>query len=240
MLCLRRNAINILAGVNGLEVGQSVVIGATVAVNNCIQLCRWSEGPLHDNNLFSLYLILPFLGVSVGLLVHNWHPAQVFVGDTYCYFAGMTFAVVGILAHNAKTMLLFFVPQVLNFVYSVPQLFKLVPCPRHRMPGYLRATDQLCVSYAEFDRAELGRGGRLVLWLLGTFRLAKVEAVGAPAAGRVRMSNLTIINFTLWALGPMHEAALTTTLLLVQAACSGAALLVRYRLADLLYPGEVK
>ena len=34
------NAINILAGVNGLEVGQSVVIGVTIAINNAIQLCR--------------------------------------------------------------------------------------------------------------------------------------------------------------------------------------------------------
>ena len=30
--------------------------------------------------------------------------------------------VAGILGHNAKTLLLFFVPQVVNFVYSVPQL----------------------------------------------------------------------------------------------------------------------
>ena len=43
---------------------------------------------------------------------HNWFPARVFVGDTYCYFAGMTFAVAGILGHNSKTLLLFFVPQV--------------------------------------------------------------------------------------------------------------------------------
>lgn len=66
------NSINILAGVNGLEVGQSVVVAATIVVNNIIQLCRWPEGPLHDNNLFSLYLVLPFLGCSLGLLYLNW------------------------------------------------------------------------------------------------------------------------------------------------------------------------
>lgn len=62
------------------------------------------------------------------------YPSKVFVGDTFCYFSGMTFAVVGILGHFSKTMLLFFIPQVFNFLYSVPQLFHLVPCPRHRMP----------------------------------------------------------------------------------------------------------
>jgi UDP-N-acetylmuramyl pentapeptide phosphotransferase/UDP-N-acetylglucosamine-1-phosphate transferase len=34
------NAINILAGVNGLEVGQSVVIAFSIVVNNCVQLAR--------------------------------------------------------------------------------------------------------------------------------------------------------------------------------------------------------
>lgn len=40
------------------------------------------------------------------------YPAQVFVGDTYCYYSGMLFATVGILGHFSKTLLLFFVPQV--------------------------------------------------------------------------------------------------------------------------------
>ena len=157
------NAINILAGVNGLEVGQSIVIALTVVANNLVQLWRWPDGPLHENNLFSLYLMLPFIGCSAALMQHNWYPARVFVGDTYCYFAGMTFAVAGILGHNAKTLLLFFVPQVLNFVYSVPQLFRLVPCPRHRMPSYDAATDRLVPSVVDFRMGELRAPGRLIV-----------------------------------------------------------------------------
>jgi UDP-N-acetylglucosamine--dolichyl-phosphate N-acetylglucosaminephosphotransferase len=45
------------------------------------------------------------------------------VGDTFCYFAGMTFAVVGILGHFSKTMLLFFIPQVL-VLSRARQLFR--------------------------------------------------------------------------------------------------------------------
>lgn len=67
---------------------------------------------------------------------HNAFPSKVFVGDTYCYFAGMTFAVVGILGHFSKTLLLFFVPQVVNFLLSVPQLFGVIWCPRHRLPYF--------------------------------------------------------------------------------------------------------
>lgn len=49
----------------------------------------------------------------------------------------MTFAVAGILGHYSKTLLLFFIPQILNTIYSLPQLFRVIPCPRHRMPRLL-------------------------------------------------------------------------------------------------------
>ena len=136
-----------------------MVIATTVLINNAIQLWRWPEGPLHDNNLFSLYLVLPFLGCSLGLWRHNLYPSRVFVGDTYCYFAGMTFAVAAILGHNSKTTILFFFPQILNFLYSTPQLFRIIPCPRHRMPGYIQSLDKVCNSYADIEPAELGRPG---------------------------------------------------------------------------------
>ncbi|XP_024607603.1 UDP-N-acetylglucosamine--dolichyl-phosphate N-acetylglucosaminephosphotransferase isoform X2 [Neophocaena asiaeorientalis asiaeorientalis] len=102
------NAINILAGINGLEAGQSLVISASIIVFNLVEL----EGDCRDDHVFSLYFMIPFFFTTLGLLYHNWYPSRVFVGDTFCYFAGMTFAVVGILGHFSKTMLLFFMPQV--------------------------------------------------------------------------------------------------------------------------------
>ncbi|KAJ2660660.1 tunicamycin resistance protein [Coemansia sp. RSA 1200] len=127
------NAINILAGINGVEVGQSIVIAVSIIVKDVAYLCTGNtEGEYY--HLFTLYLLLPFVAVSAALYYWNVHPARVFVGDTYCYFAGMTFAVCGILGHFSKTLMLFFVPQIFNFIYSAPQIFGLVPCPRHRLP----------------------------------------------------------------------------------------------------------
>merc|ERR1712038_1263864 len=99
---------------------------------------------------FSLYFLCPYVSTSLPLLWYNWYPSAVFSGDTFCYFSGMTFAVVAILGHFSKTLLLFFIPQVLNFVYSVPQLFKLIPCPRHRLPKYNAETDLRERSIVEF------------------------------------------------------------------------------------------
>jgi UDP-N-acetylglucosamine--dolichyl-phosphate N-acetylglucosaminephosphotransferase len=124
------NAINIVAGINGIEAGQGLVIASSIITYNIIEL----SGDQWQSHLFSLYFMLPFVGVTAALLYYNWYPSRVFVGDTYCYFAGMTFAVVGILGHFSKTMLLFFMPQIFNFLYSCPQLFHFVECPRHRLP----------------------------------------------------------------------------------------------------------
>jgi UDP-N-acetylglucosamine--dolichyl-phosphate N-acetylglucosaminephosphotransferase len=73
-----------------------------------------------NNHMFSLTVMIPFLLCNLALLKHNKFPSKVFVGDTFCYCAGMTFAVVGILGHFSKTMMLFFIPQLINFILSIP------------------------------------------------------------------------------------------------------------------------
>lgn len=42
----------------------------------------------YNNHLFSLTLMIPFLMTTLALLKKNSFPSQVFVGDTFCYFAG--------------------------------------------------------------------------------------------------------------------------------------------------------
>lgn len=62
------NAINILAGINGLEAGQSIVIGISIMIFNIVELCR----EFHKTHVFSLYIILPYLATTMGLLQQNW------------------------------------------------------------------------------------------------------------------------------------------------------------------------
>jgi len=145
MAVFSTNSINIFAGVNGLEAGQSFVIACAVLVHNSVEI----DGPEHDAHLLSFFLILPFMATTLGLLFYNWYPSEVFVGDTYTYFAGMTLAVAGILGHFTKTLMMFFLPQILNFLISLPQLFntKYLPCPRHRLPKFNPKTGKLeCVK----------------------------------------------------------------------------------------------
>ena len=94
------NSINILAGINGSEVSQAVIIALSVVLNDLLYLPWptgfrvplyllgsraevevggvWSAGmaygstELVERHLFSLYFMLPLLGVCLGFLYHNW------------------------------------------------------------------------------------------------------------------------------------------------------------------------
>jgi len=229
------NAINILAGINGLEVGQSIVIAASIAAFNI----GGRSGPLAHHHDFSLFFLLPYLGTSIALLFHNWFPSRVFPGDTFCYFSGMTFAVVAILGHFSKTLLLFFIPQIFNFLYSVPQLFHFVPCPRHRLPKFIKEDNKVTASMAVFKQEELKPLGDIALKLLSLLRLANVRRYrDEMGVDMVECNNLTIINFVLNICGPMHEETLTIVILAIQIICSALAFCIRYPLAFLLF-GEV-
>lgn len=186
------NSINILAGVNGLEVGQSLVIALSVVINNGLQIAL-SYPSNHEHiahHLISLLLMVPFLCVSVPLFMKNSYPARVFVGDTYCYFAGMAFAVAGILGHFSKTLCLFFIPQIVNFLYSMPQLFGLVPCPRHRLPRINPDTGLLDVSLTIIRLDIDDRPGarfvvlkkKLTLFVIKTLRFLKLLHVESRVA----------------------------------------------------------
>lgn len=163
---------------------------------------------------------------------HFRYPAQVFVGDTFCYLSGMTFAVVGILGHFSKTLLLFFIPQIINFLYSVPQLFHFVPCPRHRMPKYNAETNLLESSKTQFKVAELNAIGQICVKLFRTFHLIEWTET---ADGVVSTNNFTLINFLIVLLGPVHEGNLTKRLIGIQVISTCVAFVIRYPLAKYFY-----
>uniref|UniRef100_A0A5S6PZU4 UDP-N-acetylglucosamine--dolichyl-phosphate N-acetylglucosaminephosphotransferase n=1 Tax=Trichuris muris TaxID=70415 RepID=A0A5S6PZU4_TRIMR len=227
------NAINIYAGINGLEVGQSLVIALSIAVFNFIQLMRLeSEVSFH---LFSLYFTVPYVFTTAVLLRWNWYPAKVFVGDTFCYFSGMLFAVVGILGHFSKTLLLLFIPQVANFLLSLPQLFHIIPCPRHRLPKYDPSKDRLTYSVTRFKARDLSQlGSRIVGWFQKLGLIAVKEEV-EDGEQVLECSNFTLINLALKLFGPTHEEALALILISLQVVCSLLAFFLRFYLAKFFF-----
>lgn len=232
------NSINIFAGINGIEVMQSIVITLLLIANDSLYFITAYPHPAIDSHLFSLFFLLPLLGVSLALFAHNKYPAHVFVGDTYCYFAGMVFVVVSIQGHFSKTLVLLLLPQIFNFVYSAPQLFHLIPCPRHRLPRYNACKDHLEPSMVPWTREKQPRFyAAPVMRLLGTLGLLKV-VYGVDENGNelfTESSNMTIINLWLVFRGPLHERRLAWELAGMQMVVGIMGLVLRHTLALLIF-----
>ena len=273
------NSINILAGINGVEVVQAFVIAISVAINDLLflpiwprwllialggvgnphegRLLEWAAGEVVKRHLMSFYFMAPLIGVCAGFLWHNWYPARAFPGDTFCYFSGMAFAAAAIQGHFSKTLLLFFIPQIFNFVLSAPQLFGLVACPRHRLPKYDPESDTLSPSLAIFEEPPPAKT-RITLSVLELFGLVRLERAMGDEMSKdkdtnqevisttprhrkgdiISTTNLTILNFLLVRLGPLHERTLCTIVAIIQASCSVFAFVVRYGLASFVYGGD--
>jgi UDP-N-acetylglucosamine--dolichyl-phosphate N-acetylglucosaminephosphotransferase len=168
------------------------------------------DGAQYEAHLLSVFLMAPFYAVTAALLLFNWYPSRVFVGDTYTYFAGMTFAVAGVLGHFSETLLVLFLPQVVNFLYSVPQLFKFpaFPCPRHRLPSFDPAT--------------------------GVLRPTDVHRELWSPKGKAFM-NCNLVNLGLRWGGSCGENALCVRLLIVQAVAAAMAFALRAGLSSTGY-----
>lgn len=71
------------------HLGQSIIAA-------CSQLLLFTIRALISGNSqkyeYSSFLLLTFLGSALALMKYNAYPSQVFVGDTFCYFAGILIA----------------------------------------------------------------------------------------------------------------------------------------------------
>ena len=52
---------------------------------------------------YSSYLLATFIGGSLALMKYNQYPAQIFIGDTYCYYAGIVLALAAIQGTSLST-----------------------------------------------------------------------------------------------------------------------------------------
>lgn len=129
----------------------------------------------------------------------------------------MTFAVLGIHGHFSKTLVFLFLPQVLNFLLSLPQLFKLVPCPRHRLPRFDAKLGKLLPSISPCAPHEHR-------WL------KRLQGLHPDTDHFI---NLTLINAVLRLLGPTQERTLCLVLLALQALVVLAVMYVRFQLTYL-------
>lgn len=96
---------NFLAGFNGLEAGQGILILSGTAIT------------LYFTNHFDLMIIaLCMTSALIAFLIYNRSPASVFPGDSLTYAVGSLVAILAILGNFEKIALFFFIPVIIEVV----------------------------------------------------------------------------------------------------------------------------
>lgn len=115
------NSINLIDGLDGLSSGITSISFLTVAL-----IALW-QGE-------SLIALLSFilLGSTLGFLVHNFHPAKIFMGDTGSLFLGFSVAILSMMGYKYIAFVSFIVPLLM---LSVPLFDTLWAICRRLLKG---------------------------------------------------------------------------------------------------------
>ncbi len=115
------NAFNMLAGYNGLEAGQGIILTSTLTIIAFL-----------SGHTTAMILGIAMIGALIGFLKFNWFPAKIFGGDALTLMVGANIAVMSIIG-NMETfgvivLALFFVElfiktkhRMQSECYGIPQ-----------------------------------------------------------------------------------------------------------------------
>jgi UDP-N-acetylglucosamine--dolichyl-phosphate N-acetylglucosaminephosphotransferase len=97
------NAVNMLAGLNGLEAGSTLIIASALTILST-----------RTGKTEALMLLVPLIGAFIGFLYFNKYPSRVFPGDVGTFGMGTIIACVAILAHLERAVFVMFLPHTIN------------------------------------------------------------------------------------------------------------------------------
>ena len=117
------NAINLIDGLDGLAAGISSIYFLTIGI---IAMIMGQTAGLDVSLTFIM------LGATLGFLLHNFHPAKIFMGDSGSMFLGFIISVIALLGFKNVTLTSLIVPL---FVLAIPILDTLFAIIRRTLQG---------------------------------------------------------------------------------------------------------
>ena len=111
------NIINLIDGLDGLSSGiSSIFYLSTIII--CFFQSRFGE--------LEFILSLIMLGSTLGFLIHNFHPAKIFAGDSGALFMGFVIAVTSLLGFKTTAITSIFIPLMILAVPILDTLFAIL------------------------------------------------------------------------------------------------------------------
>jgi len=162
------NAVNMLAGFNGLEVGMGIVAVGSLAIIAYL-----------IGQTVSLIILMATLGALVATLYYNWYPAKILVGDVGTLSIGAVMACAVIVGNYETAGAIIIIPYLIDFLIKAKNHFpgknwwgvhkdgKLY-CPESGPVGLCQLIMKLCGGISERN---------LVLVLMGIEAVFGVIAI---------------------------------------------------------------
>ena len=111
------NIINLIDGLDGLSGGISSIFYLSTII-----ICFFQGRAME----LEFILALIMLGSTLGFLVHNFHPAKIFAGDSGALFMGFSIAVISLLGFKTTAITSVFIPLMILAVPILDTLFAII------------------------------------------------------------------------------------------------------------------
>ena len=160
------NAVNMLAGFNGLEVGMGIVAVGSLAIIAYL-----------IGQTTSLIILMATLGTLVAALYYNWYPAKILVGDVGTLSIGAVIACAVIVGNYETAGVIIIIPYVVDFLIKAKNRFPYsfgiyrdgkLYCPDGKAVGLAQLIMKVCGGISERN---------LVLVLMGIEAVFGVIAI---------------------------------------------------------------
>lgn len=180
------NCMNLIDGLDGLAGGISAIYYLTVGIIAVIM------GKL------GLDVTLTFImfGAVLGFLVHNFHPATVFAGDSGSMFMGFMISVIALLGFKNVTLTSLIIPLL---ILAIPILDTLFAILRRKLKGEKFSTpDKSHIHHQLLNMHFSYRTTVLIIYAIQTlFAVASIVYVLKEKAGYILYAILVIIVLAL-------------------------------------------
>jgi len=160
------NAVNMLAGFNGLEVGMGVMAVGSLAIIAYL-----------IGQTTALIILLAVLGALLAALYYNWYPAKILIGDVGTLSIGAVIACAVIVGNYETAGVIITIPYVVDFLIKAKNKFPYsfgiyrdgkLYCPDNRPVGLCQLIMKMCGGISERN---------LVLVLMGIEAVFGVIAI---------------------------------------------------------------
>ena len=111
-ITIAANAVNMLAGFNGIEVGMGIIAVGSLAIIAYLL-----------GKMTVLVILIAALGAFLATLYYNWYPAKILVGDVGTLSIGAIIAVVVIMGNFEIAGAILLIPYIIDFLIKAKNHF---------------------------------------------------------------------------------------------------------------------